>query len=241
MNIPAKTLPGQGGHPHGQPPVERAGAVLKEASGLLILVHGRGASAGNILQLRHDLTLPGVAYAAPQAQGHTWYPHSFLAPLEANEPGRSSGLRRLEELVEEAALQGLSPRQVMFLGFSQGACLVSEFLARHPQRYGGAAIFTGGLIGTPGELGGYQGDLDGTPVFLGAGDPDPHVPWARVEESAQVLRGLGAEVTLRRYPGLPHTLPADGIAEALTLLAGTLRPSSPGSGAEGDRAEERQR
>lgn len=192
---------------------------MGEAEAAVVLVHGRGATAESILDLRRELAFPRVAYLAPQAAGHTWYPQSFLAPLEANEPGISSGLARLEKIVQDLAEGGVPAEKVMLLGFSQGACLTSEFAFRHPRRYGAVVAFTGGLIGPPGMPREVAGRLDGTPVFLGSGDPDPHVPWARVEETAQIFEEMGGQVDLRRYPGMPHTVVREELQAARSLLA----------------------
>ncbi|HEV8631559.1 MAG TPA: dienelactone hydrolase family protein [Thermoanaerobaculia bacterium] len=207
--------------PHQGLPAVRVGAVAGEARAAAILVHGRGASPADILGLAKPLWRPEVAYVAPAAAGHTWYPQSFLAPLAANEPWLSSALRRLRELVAELGDEGLPPERLLVLGFSQGACLTLEHAARCPQRYGGVVALTGGLIGPPGTPRDYPGSLAGTPVFLGAGDPDPHVPWERVEESAAVLERMGARVRLERYPGLGHAIDADELAAARELLDAT--------------------
>ncbi|HEX3747443.1 MAG TPA: dienelactone hydrolase family protein [Bryobacteraceae bacterium] len=191
----------------------------------VILLHGRDATAQDILGLRGEFDLPGVAWFAPQADGRTWYPYSFLAPIEHNEPWLSRSLAQVAHAVDDAIRQGFARENIAIAGFSQGACLATEFVARNPARYGGLIAFTGGLIGPPGIPFQYSGDLAGTPAFLGSGDPDPHVPWERVEKSAAVLTGMGAEVTLRRYPGLPHTISKEEIAEARSLLSTTLQYS----------------
>jgi predicted esterase len=210
---------GQPRGPHQGEPVLRAGAAPGEAAAAVLLLHGRGADAGDILGLAEPLWQPDVAYLAPQAAGHTWYPYSFLAPLEANEPWLSSALARVGELVDHLAAEGVPAQRVLLAGFSQGACLTLEYAARHPRRYGGVVAFTGGLIGPPGTPRDYPGSLDGTPTFLGAGDPDPHVPWARVEESAAVLSRMGAAVQVARYPGLGHAIADDELAHAREILA----------------------
>ena len=221
---------GGGADPHADRPIARAGEPLATARAAAILVHGRGATAESILTLGAELDVPGVAYLAPQAAGNTWYPNSFLAPLESNEPGLSSGLRRLASLVDGLASEGLDASRVALLGFSQGACLTLELVCRNPRRYGAVVGFTGGLIGPPGTPRDTRGRFDGTPVFLGAGDPDPHVPWWRVQETAEVLEGMGAAVTARRYPGLPHTINFDELEEARVLLQAVVQ------GAEGPEA-----
>ena len=187
---------------------------------MLIFVHGRGATAESILSLADYLPHPAMAYLAPQAAGNTWYPYSFLAPMEQNEPYLSSALARLGALLAEVERAGISPERVVLAGFSQGACLASEFVARHAQRYGGLMAFSGGLIGPPGTPREYPGTLDGTPVFLGCSDVDPHIPLARVNETADVLARLGAVVDKRIYPRLGHTINQDEIDAAAALVAG---------------------
>ncbi len=198
--------------------VVTAGPPPAEAAGAVILVHGRGATAEDILGLARELHRTDLAYLAPQATGRTWYPFSFLATLADNEPNLSSALAVLAALVAGLAGEGVAAERVAVVGFSQGACLALEFAARHPRRYAGVAGLTGGLIGPPGTPRDYPGSLAGTPVFLGAGDPDPHVPWERVEESAQVLARMGAEVIHRRYPGMGHTINHEELAAVRALL-----------------------
>jgi predicted esterase len=212
-------MAGNNASPHQGQPLLRTGAPAGEARAAVVLLHGRGADAEDILGLAEPLWFPGVAYLAPQAAGRTWYPYSFLVPLHANEPWLSSALARVEEIVGELAGEGLAADRVLLAGFSQGACLTLEYAARHPRRYGGVVAFTGGLIGPPGTPRDYPGSLDGTPAFLGAGDPDPHVPWTRVEESAAVLSRMGAEVQVARYPGLGHAIADDELAHAREILA----------------------
>jgi len=192
---------------HREGGVARAGAPLAQARAAVLLLHGRGGSAEDILGLADAIGMPaGVAFLAPRASGHTWYPNSFLAPLEANGPWLWAALARVDELVREMEAAGVPFERQVIAGFSQGACLASESVARHPRPYGGVAALTGGLIGPPGTPREYPGRLDGVPVYLGAGDPDPHVPWERVEESAAVLERMGARVTMERFPGLPHSI-----------------------------------
>ncbi|HSG18810.1 MAG TPA: dienelactone hydrolase family protein [Anaerolineae bacterium] len=205
--------------PHRGGPVLAAGQPLDQAAGALILVHGRGDSAVGILGLAEVLHQPDFAYLAPQAAGGTWYPYSFLAPITDNEPGISSGIATLGDVVESVAAAGLPYERIVIGGFSQGACLVCEFVARHPGRYGGLLAFSGGLIGPDGTPRDYAGDLEGTPVFLGCSDVDFHIPKQRVELTSQVLEGMGAEVTLRLYPGMGHTINQEEIDFGRTLLA----------------------
>lgn len=192
--------------PHAGQPVVTAGPPLEEAAAAMVLVHGRGATAQGMLPLARELAHPGFTYLAPQAADSTWYPQRFMAPLEANEPYLTSALAAVWRVVEEIAVAGVPAERTILLGFSQGACLTLELVVRHARRYGAVVGLTGGLPGPPGRDFDFEGDFAGTPVLLAAGDPDPHVPWHRVEETAGVLRDLGAEVTLERYPGMGHTV-----------------------------------
>ena len=205
--------------PHENQPVLRAGRPLAEAQAALILVHGRGATAASILELADYLPHPAMAYLAPQAAGNTWYPYSFLMPMEQNEPHLSSALARLASLLGDVERAGIPAERVVLAGFSQGACLASEFVARHAQRYGGLLVFSGGLIGPPGTPRAYEGTLGDTPVFLGCSDVDPHIPLARVNETAEVMARLGAAVDKRIYPRFGHTINQDEIDAAAALVA----------------------
>lgn len=213
-------------------PILQAGAPVDQAAGALILLHGRGGNAQEMLALGRDLTNNRLALLAPQAPDHTWYPFSFLAPRQQNEPFLSSSLRVVEQALADAMNAGLKPSQVAFCGFSQGACLATEFVARHPQRYAALLAFTGGLIGPLAEPISLTGDLDGTPVLLSSGDPDPHVPWARVRQSGELLTGIGATLTLQRHPGRPHTVLPEEIAKGKELLFELLSASRPSLPAE---------
>jgi predicted esterase len=214
--------------PHASQTPITAGVSPKDATAALVLVHGRGGSAEDILGIVQAIDAQGLSIIAPQAAGHTWYPQSFLAPVETNEPGRSSGLSVLESIVQKLAASGLPTERIVLAGFSQGACLTLEYVARNPRRYGGVAGLTGGLIGPPGTLSGYRGSLEGTPILLSSGDPDPHVPWSRVEESAEILRGLEAQVELQRYPGRAHTISRDELVGFERLVQNVLRDSPSG-------------
>ncbi len=204
--------------PHQGQPVLTAGEPLDRAHAAMILIHGRGASAEDILMLAGEFDGTGFAFLAPQAAGHTWYPNSFLAPIPSNEPGLSSGLAAIAALLKRVGGAGIAPERTILLGFSQGACLALEFAARNARRYGGVAGLSGGLIGPDGAPRDYPGSLDGTPVFLGCSDVDPHIPAARVRESAAILRRLGGEVTDRLYPGMGHTVNRDEIAAVQGLM-----------------------
>jgi phospholipase/carboxylesterase len=195
--------------PHQGQPLLTAGEALEKARAAMIMIHGRGASAEDILELAAELMQPGFAFLAPQASGYTWYPNSFLAPIESNEPGLSSGLAVIAALLERLAGAGIPAERTMLLGFSQGACLMLEFAARNARRYGGVVGLSGGLIGPDGTPRDYAGSLAGTPVFLGCSDVDPHIPKERVEESAEVLRRLGGDVTARLYPRMGHMVNRD--------------------------------
>jgi len=188
----------------------------------MVMVHGRGATAESILELARELRHPELAYVAPQADGYTWYPYSFLAPLERNEPYLSSGLARLGEVLELLRSAGIPPQRTILLGFSQGACLALEFAARNAHRYGGVVGLSGGLIGPPDTPRSYEGAFAGTPVFLGCSDRDPHVPRERVDETAEVLRRMGAAVTERIYPALGHTVNEDELEHVRAMAAGVL-------------------
>lgn len=196
--------------PHRDAAVSTAGAGLRDGAGIILLLHGRGGSAAEILGLGRALAPPEMTLIAPEASGHSWYPRSFLAPLAQNEPHLSSALGLIETLIERIAAERVAAGRIVLCGFSQGACLATEFVARHPRRYAALIAFTGGLIGPPGSDLRHPGSLEGTPALLTSGDPDPHVPWARVEESAAELRAMHAQVETERHPGRPHTiLPAE--------------------------------
>jgi predicted esterase len=196
-----------------------AGAQLEAARGAVIMLHGRGASAESILSLAPELDTTGLALLAPQATGGQWYPYSFLAPLAQNEPYLASALGTVGDLLALVERNGVPAERVVLLGFSQGACLASEFMARNARRYGGLIAFSGGLIGPPGTPRDYPGDLAGTPVFLGCSDVDSHIPKERVLESEQVLRHMGAAVTAKLYPGMGHTINRDEFDHANAILA----------------------
>jgi predicted esterase len=204
--------------PHGNQPVLHRGPALAAARRVAILVHGRGGSAEDILSLTQELRARDVAYLAPQAAGYTWYPYTFLSPIDQNEPGITSGLAVLARLVERADKEGPGAGNVVLLGFSQGACLSLEFAARHARRYAGVAALSGGLIGPPGTPRNYEGSFDGTPVFLGCSDIDPHIPVERVHESAEVFRKMGAAVDERIYPRMGHTVNRDELDAVSAML-----------------------
>lgn len=205
--------------PHRGQRIFRYGPPPSQARIGAILVHGRGASADDILGLAPALRTTDVSYVAPQAAGNTWYPNSFLAPIEQNEPGITSGLALIGRLIAAFGEQGLPPERVVLLGFSQGACLSLEFAARHVRRYHAVIGFSGGVIGPPGTPRNYPGSVESTPVFLGCSDVDPHIPLARVHETGDVFRALNARVDERIYRGMGHTINEDEIKAARALLA----------------------
>jgi len=196
--------------PHDGLPVLRAGEPLETARAAMILVHGRGASAADIMTVGAELMHAGFAYLAPEAAGDAWYPNPFTAPLETNEPYLSSALGLLESLVQTVNAK-VPHERLILLGFSQGACLMLEFAARHARRYGGLIAFSGGLIGPDGTPRDYPGSFQGTPAFIGCSDVDPHIPKERVIEAGDVLKRMGANVTVRLYPNMAHTVNADEI------------------------------
>jgi phospholipase/carboxylesterase len=206
--------------PHQGQRVVTAGAPLEQAKGAVVMVHGRGASPESILTLVAPLDRPDFAYLAPAAAGGTWYPNGFMAPISANEPGITSGLRAIADVLGIVQASGIPLERTVLLGFSQGACLSLEYAARNARRYGGVATLSGGLIGPDGTPRDYAGSLDGTPVFLGCSDVDLHIPKERVELSAQVIGGLGGDVTLRLYPGMGHLVNEDEIAHVQAILDG---------------------
>ena len=209
--------------PHAGSRVVAAGAPLESARAAAVMLHGRGATAGSILALAGEIDVPALAYLAPQAASNTWYPHRFLMPIASNEPWLSSALAVVDDLVAQLGRAGMGPDRIALLGFSQGACLALEYAVRHPRRYGAIVGLSGGLIGPADTMWPSPAELAGTPVFLGCGDPDGHIPAERVRESAEIFRRAGADVTAILYPGLGHTVGDDEIErtrELLTRIAG---------------------
>jgi predicted esterase len=212
--------------PHFGQPVLTAGEPLASARAALILLHGRGASARDIVPVGLQIAAPGLALLAPQAAGNTWYPYSFLMPIDQNEPYLTSALRAVGRVVQMAGEAGIAPERSILLGFSQGACLASEFTARHARRYGGLIVFSGGLIGPEGAPRDYAGSLEGTPVFIGCSDVDSHVPESRVRETGEVLDRLGGSVDLRIYPGMGHTINGDELEAARVIVESAIAGAS---------------
>jgi len=205
--------------PHRGQPILRRGPEPARARLAVICIHGRGASAEDILTVADELELDDVAYLAPQAAGNTWYPYSFLAPLSENQPGLNSALGVVASIVDDLGAQQIASERVAVLGFSQGACLSLEYAARHARRYAAVIAFSGGVIGPAGAPREYTGSMDGTPLFIGCSDIDPHIPVERVRESAVVFRGLSAQVDERIYPRMGHTINGDEISRARKLLS----------------------
>jgi phospholipase/carboxylesterase len=205
--------------PHKGMPVVQAGEPLDKARAAMILLHGRGASAEDVMTIAAELPQPGFVYLAPQAAGNAWYPNPFTAPLETNEPYLSSALAVVETLLAKVE-ETIPARRVILLGFSQGACLILEFAARHARRYGGVVGLSGGLIGPEGTPRDYPGEFDGTPAFLGCSDVDPHIRKDRVLEAGEVFKRMGAQVTVRLYPGMGHTVNQDEIDSVREIVEG---------------------
>lgn len=206
--------------PHHGQPVRYTGAGLEHAKAVMIMLHGRGATAEDILTLVNEFNQPDFAYLAPQAADYQWYPYRFIEPVARNEPYLSSALKLVDDVVSGVVAAGIPKTRIILLGFSQGACLTLEYAARNPQRYGAVAGLSGGLIGD--TLREYTGSMDGTPIFLGCSDNDFHIPKERVIESTAVFRGLGANVTERLYSNLGHTVNDDELAEVNRMMAAVL-------------------
>ena len=208
--------------PHENSQVYSAGAKLDEASAALILLHGRGASAEDILSISTVLTQPELAFLAPQADDYTWYPNRFIFSIEQNEPYLSAALDMVKRLVEHVEAAGIPNEKIFIGGFSQGACLASEYVIRNPKKYGGLLVFSGGYIGPLNTQRQPNGDLNGTPAFLGCSDIDPHIPLQRVKETTALLQAMGAQVTEKIYPGMGHTINDEEIELAGELISKSL-------------------
>ncbi len=204
--------------PHAGQPVTTLGVPLAQTRALVIAVHGRNAAPRNILDIAPLIHNTHVAFVAPAAAGNSWYPQSFLAPIEQNEPGITSGISVVHAMIDDAIGRGVPSERIVLMGFSQGACLVATAAQRRAQRYGGVLVFSGGLIGPPGTEWSEAGDFAGTPVFLGCSDVDGHIPADRVRESAALFERMGASVTTRLYEGMGHLVNEDEVAFARDLL-----------------------
>lgn len=207
--------------PHAGQPVETFGAPLERARVAVIMVHGRNAAPANILDLSRRFDCPDAAFMAPAAAGGAWYPHGFMAPIAQNEPGISSAISVIHGLIDDIVAKGIPSERIVLLGFSQGACLSATAAQRRPARYGGVIVYSGGLIGPHGTAWEERGAFDGTPVFLGCSDIDAHIPEERVRASGALFARMGADVTLRIYPGMGHAVNDDEITFTDALL-GTL-------------------
>lgn len=203
-------------------PVAHYGAKIEQAAAAMIMVHGRGATAQDILYLAHEFQAPQVAFFAPQAANNTWYPNRFVAPVATNEPWLSSALQVLDDLIASLVGAGMTHRRIFLLGFSQGGCLATEYAARNPRRYAGVIGLSAGLIEHGDQPRTYTGSLEGTPVLLGCSDVDFHIPVTRVERTARLFQELGATVDLRIYPGMGHTVNQDEIDAIQHLLDGVI-------------------
>jgi phospholipase/carboxylesterase len=196
----------------------KAGIPAAQAKGALIMLHGRGASARSIIALSANLKVDGFAIYAPQASNNSWYPYSFMAKEEDNQPALGSALAIIKQLVEQVVAEGIQKENIYFLGFSQGACLTLEYVTRNAQRYGGVIAFTGGLIGESINAANYSGSFEGTPILLTTGDPDPHVPLTRVEKSLVILKEMGADLNSRVFKGRQHTVLTEELESANKLI-----------------------
>jgi predicted esterase len=194
------------------------GEKMESANAAMILVHGRGSSAEDILSLANEFIHPGFLYAAPQAFGNTWYPYSFLHPVEENEPGLSSALNAIDNLLNKILKAGIPLKQIVLLGFSQGACLALEYAARNAKKYAGIIGFSGGLIGENLNKENYKGKFEQSPVFLGCSDFDPHIPKKRVDETEEIIKNMGGNVTKRIYKNMGHSINADEISFVKNLV-----------------------
>ncbi|MBA3873532.1 MAG: alpha/beta hydrolase [Anaerolineae bacterium] len=208
--------------PHQGQPIRYTGVGLEHAKAVMIMLHGRGATAEDILTLTSEFNQSGFLYIAPQAAGYQWYPNRFMMPIATNEPYLSSALKLVDDNVNAVVAAGIPKTKIVLLGFSQGACLALEYVARNPQRYGGIAGLSGGLIGD--VIREYHGSMDETPMFLGCSDKDMHIPKERVIESAAVFRGLGANVIDRLYPNMGHTVNEDELETVSRMMASVSQP-----------------
>jgi predicted esterase len=206
--------------PHQDQPVLSGGRPVDQARGVLVLLHGRGASAQDILLLASELDAQEFAWLAPQAAGDTWYPYRFLEPTQKNQPHLDSALAVIGRLLKSLEARGIAGERIVLLGFSQGGCLALEYAARNGRRYGGVIGLSSGLIGADGEPRQDQGNLGGTPVFLGCAEYDDHIPQTRLHFSAARLKELGGAVTLKLYPRLGHAVNQDEIEQVNRILSG---------------------
>lgn len=203
---------------HVAQPVKRLGTDLKDAKLVVLLLHGRGTDADSMVPIARILEMKDVHFILPQATSNRWYPQSAFSPIEENEPDLSYALERIDMLVQELMSNGMAYEQIVFGGFSQGACLTSEYVARNARRYGGLFVFSGALIGPPGTSRDYPGSLDGTPIFIGGSDVDPWIPNYAIHETVATFERMNAEVDFRVYPGMAHTVNQEEINAARDML-----------------------
>ena len=194
--------------------ISTAGSEINDRSGVLVMIHGRGGSAEDIISISTYLEVKDFAILAPEATNNSWYPYSFMAPVSKNEPWLSSALDLIKSIVDDIYKKGISSENIYFLGFSQGACLTLEFVTRNAERYGGVVAFTGGLIGDRINNDNYKGDFLRTPIFIGTSDPDPHVPVERVHETTGILKSMNADVITKIYNGMGHTVSQEELDKA---------------------------
>lgn len=211
-------------NPHQNQPVAVTGKAIDEAKFAMIMIHGRGASAQSIIGLSNEFgNTDDFIFLAPQASDHTWYPYSFLAPRDQNQPGIDSGLRAISDIVKKLNDQGIPTDCIFLLGFSQGACLASEYAVRNPDRYAGVVALSGGIIGSTIDPSEYNGDLKGTPLFMGCSDIDAHIPVQRLDETEEIFNQLGANVQKNIYPGMGHLVNEDEILNINKLIEQSLK------------------
>lgn len=208
---------------HAAQPLKRLGTDLEAAKLAVILIHGRGADADSMIPIARELEAEGVHFILPQAASNRWYPQSAFGPIEDNEPNLSFALERIDMLMKEVASNGMAYEQIVLGGFSQGACLSSEYVARNARRYGGLFVFSGALIGPPDTPRDYPGSLDGTPVFIGGSDVDPWIPNFAIHETVTTFERMDAVVDFRVYPGMAHTVNQDEITTVRTMLSHTTQ------------------
>lgn len=208
--------------PHKNQPVLIEGAPLKDAEVVMIMLHGRGATADSMLSLVNEFAQPNVAYIIPQAKQNTWYPYRFIEERRKNEPGITSGMQMIDYLIDETKKHGFVEKEIILLGFSQGACLALDYAARNPQKYGGVIGLSGGLIGKQLDYKDFSGNLEHTPIFLGCSDVDFHIPIDRVHETKKIFKLLNGSVTLKIYPDMDHTINKDEIEHVIKIIHGTV-------------------
>ena len=209
--------------PHQSQHLYQRGANVKEAKSAMIMIHGRGASPESILSLTNEIKhRKEITFYAPEAHGFTWYPYSFLAPLEKNQPELNSAIQSIYNAITVAENAGFSKDKIFILGFSQGACLAAEYVARHPDKYAGIFIFSGGLIGHRINEDSYTGNLQKTPIFIGCSDVDTHIPLQRIHKTDSILSSVNGDVTKVIYPNFGHTINKDEINHLNKIISNRI-------------------